>query len=613
MARRLGFVSLVLVLFAAAACSAENNDRFRFSDGAMPRPDGGGGPSCSAATGVVCLGLLETQCNADGTFGAQRDCGAMGLTCASGLGCRVCEPNRGSCSGNTTQVCRADGSGFDPGPECDASAGESCNASTGQCTNLCRSAAESQSYIGCEYWPATVLNPSLPPEFEFAVAVANPQAVDARVTVDRGGTMVADVVVPPGGLETIPLASVAELKGNELGSSSALVRGGAYHLVSTVPVTVYQFNALEYRLARDCAGETAAGLDGFDGQCFSYTNDASLLLPTHVLTGNYIVASYGSQMIEVEDPLFGDTQLSPQSPGFFSVIAVEDSTVTIRFRAHVLASGDGQVTAFRPGDTGTFTMARGDVLQILTGAAPSCNRRGTDMLDPLTVAHYCDTGRDYDLTGTEIQATGRVSVISGHGCAFVPFNRWACDHLEEAIFPLEAWGKDVLLSTTQPIRGEPNLVRVISGHDGNNVTFDPPVMAPRTMNRGDIVELETRDPIRIQGSEALLVVQFLVGQDYAGIGSSGMMGVGDPSISLGIPTEQFRTEYTFLAPLTYEMSFANITAPDGQSVLLDGTPVSGFAPIGGTGMSAARVAISGGVHTVTSSMPFGLTVYGFGS
>ena len=39
---------------------------------------------------------------------------------------------------------------------------------------------------------------------------------------------------------------------------------------------------------------------------------------------------------------------------------------------------------------------------------------------------------------------------------------------------------------------------------------------------------------------------------------------GDPSMSLAIPTAQFRTSYIFVASSTYDSNFVNVTAPDGQ-------------------------------------------------
>jgi hypothetical protein len=163
-------------------------------------------------------------------------------------------------------------------------------------------------------------------------------------------------------------------------------------------------------------------------------------------------------------------------------------------------------------------------------------------------------------------------------------------------------------------RTDPNLVRVISGRDGNMITFDPPsVSGPRTLNRGQVMEIEATQSFRVTGTEALMVGQFVVGQDYAGYGTSGEMGQGDPAMSLGIPTEQFRTSYTFLAPSTYPTNYVNVTAPAGVTVLLDGNPVSGFQAVGGTGFQVAQVSVRAGQHTITSDQPFGIVVYGYGT
>jgi len=49
--------------------------------------------------------------------------------------------------------------------------------------------------------------------------------------------------------------------------------------------------------------------------------------------------------------------------------------------------------------------------------------------------------------------------------------------------------------------------------------------------------------------------------------------------------------------------------------MLDGQPVTGFTPIGGSGFSVARVVLPNGLdgnHRATGSEPFGITVYGYG-
>jgi len=633
--RTLSIVALS-ALFLAMACSGGGTRHPSGRDGGTGT-DGSTTSMCSpGSTTPICRGTTQISCNADGTEAGTQDCSASGRVCAPGLGCATCIPNRGTCDGQTPGVCRADGSGYDMGPTCDPASGQSCNPTIGQCTSPCDDAVAQNSYIGCDYWAATTSNSQVAEEFTPALVVANPGTAAAQVTVTRGGTNIASVSVAPGALETINLPWVAALKGTLGGEASGIARASGYHLTSSLPVTVYQFNPLEFRIPRDCAAETAAG-DTPDGQCFSYTNDASLLLPTHVLTGNYTILSRMSLVIhQVQPDVFGGP---PQeawlaSPGYFTVVGVNaTSDVAITFSANVIASSDGTVRAFGPGETGNFTLAQGDVLQILAQAPETCpsGSPSDSIPDPLgfgdpTTLTYCNIGPTYDLTGTQIRSAGKVEVFAGHNCDFVPNNRWACDHLEEAMFPLETWGKDFIVSTTRPesapdptnasyLRDKPNVIRIVSGADGNSLTFDPAsVASARTLAQGEMMEFEATQDFRVTGSGPLMVGQFMVGQNYSGFDSTGTaMGKGDPSMGLAIPIEQFRNSYTFLAPTSYDQSWVNVTATTGQTVTLDGAPVMGFTPVGGSGMQTARVPVSGGSHTISSLDGFGIVVYGVGS
>lgn len=615
--------ALVLVLSLGCTVNSPVGPR---RDGSIGEDGGTTTTSCSPGTAVVCRGTTEVLCNPDGTEGTSRDCGLSGSICAPGLGCRVCVPSRPGCIGTDSGTCRADGSGYDVTRTCDAAAGESCIPATGLCDSPCAAAEASNSYIGCEYWPVPTLNGVSRDDFDFAVVVSNPQAVAATVTVTRGGVDVLSRVVAAGAVETISLPWIDALQAStgELMSgmrSSALVRGGAYRLRSTQPVTVYQFNPLEFRIPRDCPSE----IDQFgpgapqlrDGQCHSFSNDASLLLPTHVLTGNYLATAFPSHMIEAS----GDVTGTLRSPGFVAIVGVEATpvTVTVVFSAPVLASSDGVVAAFTAGSTGTFTLGQGDVLQLASGFPGACTDAypRDELRDPFfgTVVRtwrYCDTSA-YDLTGTDIRATGRVAVIGGHECSFVPQNRWACDHLEEMNFPLETWGDEAIVSVTQPVVSEPNIIRIISSHDANSLSFNPPgVHAPVTLARGEIIEFGASASFRVTGTDAFAAIQLLVGQNFDGIESMAAE-VGDPSLSLAIPTAQFRTSYSFLAPTSYTRNMVNVTAPSGATVMLDGAPVAGFVPVSDTGYGVARLMITGGAHSITGTEEFGIVVYGFGS
>ncbi len=623
-------VASLVALLSVSACTSG-----RVPGRDAGRSDGASGGTCAPGVTSYCYGTQTVACNADGSEGARTDCALGGGVCVEHLGCRACVPNHGGCDGNTVQRCRADGSGYDTVTTCDPSTGQICNEFTTSCTSPCEEAAMQNSYIGCEYWPIPTLNNALVQQdaltgasywdFTFAIAIANPGTSPAVVTVRRGGSTVAMRTIAGGALDTIELDWVTGLQPEPDATTgitpSSFVANGAYQVTSTLPVTVYQFNPLDY----ETSGRT--------GTVNSFSNDASLLLPAHAMTGNYMVLSRPTHLIERtatnRDNPSDTATFTNSSPGFFTLVGVDPTAVTvdITFSANVVASTDGRVRAFRRGETGTFTLAQGDVLQVATGQPSTCTHLpGSDsttqvVADPIfgdttydIDIYYCDVGASYDLTGTEIRGTGRLELVSGHNCDFVPANRWACDHLEEGIFPLETWGQEAIVAVTRPLRGEPNVIRILSSHDGNAITFDPPAThGGLTLNRGEFIEFEASASFRATGSDAFLVAQFLVGQDYAGFGSSPAGAQGDPSMSLAIPTEQYRSSYVFLAPTSYASSFVTVTAPTDVPVMLDGSAVTGFASVGSTGFSASSASIAGGVHTITSSAPFGIVVYGFGT
>jgi hypothetical protein len=607
--------TLALAGLLSAGCEAGGRPPPGRDGGTTTDGDTMSGTCVPGSATTVCRGNEAVQCNADGTEAGRTNCADTGQVCVEGTGCAMCRPGSFQCNGNTVESCNATGTGWDPQATCDASAGETCNPTLGRCSSPCADAEASNSYIGCEYWPVTTLNSQLEGDyFAPAIVVSNPQDAPATVTVTGPGGWAMETTVAAGAVDTIELPWVDELRGTITEERSALVSGAAYRVVSTLPVTVYQFNPLEYRIGEDCidaAGncdpssvDPFFGLPECDGECFSFTNDASLLLPTHVMTGNYMVLSWPTNQVERSGNLSA-------SPGFFAVVGVspEPVTVNIQFSGHVTASADGSVRAFSPGEMGSFTLNQGDVLQIVGGSPPSCTPGEVD-----GTTTYCEVGDAYDLTGSEVRATGPVQVIAGHNCTFVPYNRFACDHLEQALFPLETWGKESIMSKTQPpmSRAEPQVVRIISGADNNTITFDPSSVGGGsvTLNRGQVLELDANESFQATGTEAFLMGQFIVGQNY--LPDTPLDAEGDPALSLGIPSEQFRTSYSFLAPATYPTNYVNVTAPTGATVTLDGSPVSGFSPVGGTGFSTAQVPISSGQHNITSDQPFGIVVYGYG-
>ena len=535
----------------------------------------------------VCEGDTAVACDAADAV-APRDCAAEGFSCRAPHGCVVCNPGEGSCEGTAARLCNAEGTAV-LSFECDSEQGMRCDPDG--CKGSCSPAELGAGYVGCDYYPTVTPNPVFS-GFDFAVAVANSGSEAARVVVTRGLAPVAELVVPAAELRMLPLPWVTELKGGDQDSCqippalapTALVEDGAYRLRSDRPVSVYQFNPLQYELSpapeacplrNDCPGSPPR-----EEGCLSFSNDASLLFPSNVLTGSYGVLSWPS---------------TAAGAGFISVVGTEPGT-RVRVRGHgqfvpgagISSSGEGEVV-----------LGRGDVLQLLA-ASPASQSYGTD------------------ISGTLIEASAPVQVISGSSCGFVPeATTDACDHLEEAILPAETLGREYIVTfPAAPASQSPHVVRVLPVQDITTITFDRPLPGVgqsviRSPGDGPLQLDAVIEDFRITSDKPVLVAHYLQGQ------SSVDSGAGDPSMAVAVPSAQYRDNYIFSVSNTYDFNFVNVVAPRGATVLLDGEalPDSVFHDIGATNYRVARHMLPSDreVFRIEGTQPFGIVVYGYGA
>jgi hypothetical protein len=546
---------------------------------------GGGGGHAGGAGGGLCAPGMTISCDGnvaiDCATNARTDCTKTGDTCAQLFGCVACIPGEGTCKNGQAKACKADGSGMVEFT-CDPVQGESCTDHG--CTGTCSPGALGPSYIGCDYYPTVTLNPVWS-GFDFAVAVANASDKSAKITVTRGASTVQTATIPPNNLSVIKLPWVPELKGGDVDAcqnppdpgATRLVKGGAYRVRSDQPVTVYQLSPLEYEIdpaPGGCPLPTQCG--GTDATCKSYSNDASLLLPATALTGNYNGLAWPASGLRA---------------GFFAITGTSDgTTVTVTGKGSI-AAGDG----IDQNGNGTVHLDAGDVLEVVAAHDQGDNVYGADP------------------SGTRIRADKPVQVIAGHSCANIPTPTTGyCDHLEEGLFPDETLGDDYLVTFPDAIGGaSPHVISILATVDGTKVHFDPPISPDKTLGPDDpplVLSGVTKD-VRVTADQPILVAQLMQGS------TSVPSGQGDPSLSLAIPTKQFRNQYTFVASTTYDSNFVNVIAPIGTSVMLDGAAVPGseFAPIGGSGFAVARHLLGhSDVHRMESSVGFGIIVYGYG-
>ncbi len=519
---------------------------------------------------MACNGSELQTCGGDGHFVDQQACAQA---CSPTLGCVVCVPNSATCSGDVAHACNQDGTGYTD-ETCDAALGETCDPTAGGCTGPCAERTLGQSYIGCEYYP-TVTGNVVGDDFSFAVAISNTSSTVATVTID-GGALTAGmtVMVQPNqvlvqklpwqhALKMCNEADTPETVGcnGPAMAEPGIVAKGAYHLRSDNPITLYQFNALEYVI---------------NGSQDSFSNDASLLLPTNVWRNSY----YAATMPAIA---------SASYPGLVAITATQASTmVTINSRA---ATGAGTgIGALAAGTPQTVMLNAGDVLELSS-----------------------DGG---DFTGSKIDASAPVQVITGHFCTTIPSTVGACDHLEESMFGIDTLGTTYIVNAPAVAsipNGKVEYVRIVATQPGTTLTYDPPQTGAATTiaNAGDFVEIANNSAsFKVVANNKVLVAQFMEGQDAGG-------DQGDPSISLAVPVEQFRTSYAFHAPTTYSSNYVDVTAPTGATIMLDGTVVP-LTAIGTTGYSIGRARsistgpANDGNHSITGDQGFAISVYGYG-
>jgi len=494
--------------------------------------------------------------------------------------------------------------------------------------DTCAKAAEVNSYVGCDFWP-TVTSNGVWSTYKFAVVVANGGATEAQVVVQRGTGESKNVVVAPNQLKKIYLDWVPQLKGEDNDSCNLLsplavsvqAPTGAYHLTSTVPVSVYQFNPLLYQ--KPTAGTEDAG--GFDATmtcpgdlmcanasvvknppqklgCFSFSNDASLLLPSTALTGNYRITGH---------------EATTGASTYVTVTGTADgTTVKMQLPATAGLQAGGTIAATPPGKVVEFTLNAGDVAQLV--ASPPAE------------------GANADLSGAVVNATKPVQIIAGMPCVVMPTNLQTeptCDHIEESILPAETLGKRYFITAPTGPKGTSavgHIVKVYGNRDATQLllAYADGTTEERTINAGEVIEIKAPEKDYLEqdfqiistNNQEFAVASFMLSGSV--VDTDRIPHRGDPAATQFAAVAQYRKKYVFLAPDNYPNSYVDIVHPVDAKMQLDGIDIMGtpqVIPLVKTQTKQYGVtrlplnSATGGSHLLTSDQPVGLQVIGYGS
>lgn len=594
--RHLSWAALGLVtcgLVVAGGCDAGNDPVGGGGSGATgsgANGQGGGIGSCPR-----CDFNIYVDCE-----GNQRDCEAEGLVCAPTLGCATCAPGSKYCIGNEVHECGPDGQPTGPIVEtCDVNAGLTC--SDGECKTACQIAEDQPSNVGCEFWAVDLDQQdgvSDPASAPWGVALSNAGMGQANVTIEINEappgqpqqlSVVKQVSIPPGALlaEVLPTRELdCGTAPNDYNSPGTCLSSRAFRITSSSPILVYQFNVFEN----------------------AYSNDASLLLPTNALGQQYrVLGWHAGHPVKI-----GGFNILDRS--YITVVGTQANTqVTVRPSWRI--KGNDPIAATMPGGEIVVTLNPFDVLNLETDD-------GTFSDDQDTIA---------DLSGSFVFADAPIAVFSGVETTQVPYGLevptypgWesdstcCLDHLEEQLFPVESLGKSYIV-TRSPVRStsgykEPDIIRFVGAAEPANVTTTLPApFNSFTLQPGEVRTTWAQDNITVTSDVPILVGQFLVSQGYV----DGPL-LGDPSMTILNPVDQYRTEYVILTPGSWTQNWVVINAEVGATVTIDGVAATGctITPSGtidGVSYESRVCSLAVGAHNLSGDKPFGIVAYGYGS
>jgi len=467
-----------------------------------------------------------------------------------------------------------------------------------RCVDACKEAEEQKSSVGCDYY-AVQMDILAPDGLGacFVSFVTNTFSTNAHITAslkDKPIDLAQYAKLPVGQGRSLEYKDYDPERGLAPGeiailflsnwgsvqcpvpaprSTGAFVRGTgrgqAFHIQSDVPVVAFQM--LPY-------GGGNAAMTG-----------ASLLLPTSSWGMNYVaVNAYG--------------QLGPGAAPSLDIVAVEDRT-TIQITPRVDIKGSSGLLDGGPaGVPISYTLDRGETLQFT-------------QLE--------------ELTGSPIISDKKFGLFGGHQCMNVPADVGYCDHAEQQIAPVQALGNEYVAvphRARQTVKPEKYLWRIVGAADGTTLTYDPPLpSAPATLDVGTFTEFETDGPFVVK-SQDLKHPFMLFGYMTGG---HAFEEYGDPDFVRVVPPPQWLDKYLYFTDPTYPETNLVVVRKRTQAGTFEDVELDcygkleGWTPLG-PDFEMTRTDLvrhdfepqgkcDNGVHAMKSTVPFGVTVWGWGT
>ncbi len=247
---------------------------------------------------------------------------------------------------------------------------------------------------------------------------------------------------------------------------------------------------------------------------------------------------------------------------------------------------------------------------------------------------------DDDLTGTWIKSDKPIAVFAGVNIALVPDeNTQAGNPLVQEQLPVESWGTMALgLSFAGRTNGDS--YRVLAAYSNTVVTITGTVvtitnepinglwqvsktneMVVTNLDAGQFCDFIIDGPAEFQASQPIQLAQFANGAFFDH--DNNPNAKTDPCEILLPPTGHYLETNIVFTPFyntnstgDFVENYLNLIVAQSAitNTFVDTNLVAAtnFAAIGSSGYYGARLSVTNGTHTVTSSRPVGVEVYGFG-
>jgi hypothetical protein len=468
----------------------------------------------------------------------------------------------------------------------------------------CKAAEESKSSYGCDYWALKTAQRLQADGACFAAFVANTWGKPVHLTVDRDNVVLDPskfAYIPTVQGQTITYTPYDAVKGLDVGEVAILFlarndtggsvpdcpkpaalsleagvvgtgRGSGFHISSDVPVVAYQIDPY--------GGGTAA------------TTSATLLLPTSAWDTNYIAIN----AYKASEAVFGG------QPSL-DILAYQDGT-DVKILPNVDIVAGTNVIAGMANVPVTYTLNKGEFLQITQPA---------------------------ELTGSPIEATKPVGVFGASSCITVPTGVNDCDSAQQQLAPVKALGSEYAAVRYRG-RGamgdtEAPPWRLVGAVKGTTLKWSPqaPPGAPTTLDFGQVAEFPSTGDFVVASQD--LDHPFYLGAYMTG--SEPFNGEGGPEWVNVIPPSQFLNHYVLFTDPTYpETSLVVVRTPSqvdqkfAEVSLGCAGVLTGWKPVGAyeytrvdlvTGDFMSVGTCTNGRQEMTSTLPFGVTVWGWGN